>query len=752
MKLISPESLNDVQREILRGYSRFLPTGSVCVNVMLGEEPWDIRPLVLLGGKVHVVRFSITFQESRAREIAGELEGFSVLFQNRHRVQHLEGEGRFMVIRPFENSTLKEDLEKGVISGVSALHDIVRQLIFIVSDLSRRSVAHGHISPANISRIGGEVVLLDPVVGALHQTSDIFLAPETASGALPQQSADLYSLGRLIRILLGDALTPRQAGIVEQLLLPSPRQRPPLVEVAVAFGAQEVASSAEGDTTSSRGAVGRVVRAGALPEAAPSTAKDSAVPVAVERPSGARLLRLGLCGALAVVAGLSFLKLKRPELYYDLLSHVSFLAPEHSLEYEQDWTSRDRARMAVVARAAVLRREPAAIQTIVSDIQSGSNPEGVRASLLRVALSDMWRGELQSSDSSAVLALTVGTLVPDALNALPAPGALHPGVILAVLGHPQEIPQLRGVAKLPVTTLARLPEPVGPLFSQLEGMGVRELGDSRAKGLAQIVTGYSRADAFEAYLGGEQDAPQILAKISLIIPVLSGNPAAVKELLGVLQDRGGEIASLLGWFDLVELANWSRVPDIDKLRLVLGVELQTRLDDTQWSDLLAFPFQQVRGEAIKALKRVFSDGQGEKVLLTLASPTSGLKREEIIALVSALKLPSDKRTPFVTAWFDLRPSADAVLLLLLARAGAQGNDVFNLEAARYLRKASWKAPLEILTLLAAHPEPLARAIAYGRLDPTKDQERILLASRASQETDPGCRKLLEERLRGFEKK
>lgn len=719
---------------------------------MLGEEPWDIRPLVLLRGKVHIVRFSMTLSEAKAREVAGELEGFSVLFQNRQKVQYLQGEGRFMVIRSFEGSTLKEDLEKGLITGVSALQDIVRQLIYIVSDLSRRSVAHGHISPANISRLGSEITLLDPILGALHQTSDIFLAPETVGGALPQQSADLFSLGRLIRVLLGDVLTPRQAGLVEQLLLPSPRQRPPLVEVAVAFGAQEVAHSSESDGGTPRGVGGRLVRPGSVPDNQVSPSNSTAPSVKVEEPGGSRLVPLGLALAAAGIFGIFTLKSQRPDVYYDLVSHVPLLAPQHSVEYEQDWASRERARMAVVARAAVLRREPAAVHTIISDVLSGSNPDGVRASLLRVAMSDTWRAELQSSDTAAALALALSQLVPEGVTSLGAFESLHPGVVLALLGQPDQSPQVASITKLPVATLGRLPEPFGPLFAELQGMGVQELGDRRARGLARIVCGDARAEAIEAYLGEDQEPSQVLAKISLIAPVLSGNPAAVKELLGVLQDRGGEISLLLGWFDLVELARWSTVPAIDKLRLILGVDVKTRLDDTQWSDLLSFPFESVRGKAINTLKRVFPDGHGEKLLLTLASPTSGLKREEIIALVSALKLPSDKRAPFITAWFDLRPSADAVLLLLLARTEVQDNDVFNLEAARYLRKAPWKAPKEIVSLLAAHPEPLARAIAYARLDPSKEDERQVLSSRASVESDPGCRKVLEERLRMFQKK
>jgi hypothetical protein len=185
---------------------------------------------------------------------------------------------------------------------------------------------------------------------------------------------------------------------------------------------------------------------------------------------------------------------------------------------------------------------------------------------------------------------------------------------------------------------------------------------------------------------------------------------------------------------------------------MIGAEPKHELSDAQWSDLLAYPMGAVRARAVAALKGSFPDGQGEKITLTLASPGMDLKREEIIALVAALKLPAAKRTPFITAWFELHPSPDAVLLLLLARAGVVGNDIFNLEAARYLRRASWKAPADALQLLTAHPEPLARAIAYGKLDPSKDNERAILVARVEKEDEPSCKKVLEERLRGYEGK
>ena len=106
MKLVSPESLPDAQKEILRDYSRFFPQGSVCVNVGLGDASWDIRPLILINAKVHMVRVSTRIDEAQARTIVADFEGFSVLVGGSQRAQVMEGIGRFMVIRPYFAETL----------------------------------------------------------------------------------------------------------------------------------------------------------------------------------------------------------------------------------------------------------------------------------------------------------------------------------------------------------------------------------------------------------------------------------------------------------------------------------------------------------------------------------------------------------------------------------------------------------------------------------------------------------------------
>jgi hypothetical protein len=760
VKLVSPEALTEPQSSILNGYSRFFPAGAVCVNVMLGDEPWDLRPLLLSLGKVSIARFSMSLNEATARSIASELEGFSALCNAEQRVQLLPGEGRFMLLRPYFAETLKDEIGKGALVSERHRLDLVQSLIRQVAELSRRNIVHGHISPSNIIRDGSNLRLVDPVVGALHQTADSYLAPETSLGKTPEAVSDLYGLGRTIAILLGESLSARQRSVVEQLMLPTPRQRPPLEEIAVVLGVGSAIGNSGSDSGDLR--AGKPVRSsGRLLKPGTSTNIDRVVEHSSDRSaegdaqgpakkSGSLLTALFI-GGVVLVGGIWILKDRYPAVYFELTSRFPMLAAQHSAQYEEEWASRDRARMAVVGRAGVIRRETAAINTIVNDLIAGENPDGVHGSLMRVALSDEWRNELTPADKHAALVFALEGLVPEGRAQLPTVAGLHPGVVLAVLGQTpiKSIPvELR---QLPIEILTRLPAPFGDLFSQVRAMGVKQAGDSTVVGLAEIVTGNPNSQAFERFLGRDAEAARILAKVSLVFPIVSASDAAASELLAVLGERDGEITTLVRWFDLVDVAGWGTAKAADKVSLILGNLPQSQLSVAQLGDLLAFPIEKVRNQAGLKLREVFPGPEGERLLITLATPAVGLTREQKIALISALALAPQARAPFVSAWFDLAPSADAVLLILLARSNVDSQDLFNLEAARYLRRTSWNANLDILKLLASHPEPLARLLAYGRLDPSIDEGRSVLLERQRLEKDESCLKALKDRVESFKK-
>lgn len=748
MRLLAPESLDAPQRAIFEECSRFFPEGSVCVNVVLGREAWDVRPLLLMRGSVSLMRLSPRLDETRTRQLAGDLEGFARLFNQEIKVQPVADRGQFFIIRPFVADTLQDDLEKGLVSGRGELEKLVRQLIKLVGELSRRSMAHGHISPANVAVAKGELVLLDPLMGAIQVSTDPYLPPESSRGVSPEPTADLFCLGKMIRTLLGDSLSPRQTSVVEQLLLPSPRHRPPLAEVAVAFGLHEGAafqSGAEQAHPGNRTNAGKLVRSAGASSANGTRSGVSDV-WEEARTTAPRSNRGWLLIPLALVGAVYLVKERYPSLYYSLATRVPGLVSEHSVEFESEWASHQKPRMLVVARSAILRDDPAAINAITADILGGANPEGVRNRFLRVALDELWRDQLSQTDVRAAVALALIQIFPEGARVLPPLKTLHPAILLAIAGETQPLNSGKELQSISIDSLTTLPAPFGVLFTELKKLGVSKVGHPATIGLAAIASGDTRPQAFEGFMTAATDEPKARALVGLVVPIVRDNSTAANELFAAIRDRGEQLGTLTSWFALEDLAGWSRVPAIAKLDVALSSGTAAELDQAQYADLLKYPVSEARIFAATMLqKRVFTQG-AEKLLLTLSSDANGLSREQTIALLAALKAEPATRGQFLTKWFELQPNADTVVLLLVARSHADSADLFNLDAARYLRRNTWRAPLSLLELLANHPEPLARVLAYGKLNVAVAAERDLLKKRLSLEKDDGCLKALMAKL------
>ena len=422
------------------------------------------------------------------------------------------------------------------------------------------------------------------------------------------------------------------------------------------------------------------------------------------------------------------------------------MMPESDPALTADWSSGDRARMAKVARRAVMDGDPGAESLIIDTIMAGENPPYTTPRLMRVALNDLWRDQLSAQDVRAVVRLTVAPAYKEGLDALPPLSSLHPGVILAVAGEmpPNDpAPQLK---LLPLSIFQTLPDPFGSAFRQLGDLGVSTAGAPEAVSLAAIMSGQFSSRAFDAFMGTDSSPKNAVARLSILMPIVSGNEAAAGQLAASIRDRGGDMGQVLGWFDIEDLAQWSKVSGPQKLLLALNRLPEGSLTQAQYSDLMTFPLPGVREQAALELKKRFFRDTDGNLLLTLSGPGNRLSREQTIALVSALTLEAPKRPPFVAAWFGLKPAPDTVLLILLARSGYDSTDTFNLEAARYLRRTKWSATPEMLQLLAQHPEPLARTLAYSRLDPKDDAQRKVLQERISAEKDQGLLKMVMGKL------
>jgi hypothetical protein len=748
VRLLSPESLDESQRAIFDECARYFPEGAVCVNVVLGREAWDVRPLLLMRGSVNIMRLSPRLDEARASQLAGDIEGVGRLFNHDLKVQLIPNRGQFFIIRPFVADTLQDELEKGVVAGREQLERIVRQLIKRIGDLSRRSMAHGHLSPANVAIARGEIVLLDPLMGAIQVSSDPYLPPESSIGVSPEPTADLFCLGKMIRTLLGDSLTPRQLSVVDQLLLPSPRHRPPLAEVAVAFGFQEEGAFQAADRhpqNGSRANAGKLLRSTSGARAGSASSGISDV-TRESRGNPSRANRGLLLIPLVLIGAVYAIKDRYPSLYYSLATRVPGLVSDHSVEFETEWASHQKPRMLVVARSAILRQEPAAVNAITEDILGGANPEGVRGRLLRVSLDELWRDQLSQSDIRAAVTLALIQIFPEGVRTLPPLKTLHPAIILAIAGETQAVNAGKELQSIGIDSLASLPAPFGVLFTELKKLGVSTVGNPAAIGLAAIASGDTRPQSFEGIMTAAVDEAKARAIVELVVPIVRNNPTAASELFAAIRDRGEGLGTLASWFSLEDLAGWSRIPAMPKLDVMLTSATATELDQAQYADLLKYPVGETRNFAAAMLQKNFFTQGSEKLLLTLSSDASALSREQTIALLAALKAEPATRGQFLAKWFELRPNADTVVLLLVARSSADSADIFNLEAARYLRRNTWRSPFALLELLASHPEPLARVLAYGKLNIAAPTERELLKKRLSLEKDEGCLKALMAKL------
>ncbi len=736
MKLVSPESLDQERRAVLERYVPHLPSGAVCINVVLGEAHWDVRPLFLAGEDVFLGRFSDVLDSQLLSQTASEIEAFSLVFDKETKVSIVGELARLLITRPFFEHTLSDQIEQGLMRNPAELQDVVSQLITIAGKLSQRSVVHGHISPANIVLRGDRVGLVDPCLDALRGGSDVFSAPEIQAGQIPPATADIYSLGKIIRSLKGDALSERQRTLLDQLELTDPRHRASLLEVSLAFGSPGPVSP---ETNSAREVTSKEI-------AETSDFERRKEANAIGDKTSRRASSVVTLIVLIFLLLYAFYRLE-PFTYHKVSAWIPFLGPTYSPEFESAWASRERARMAVVARAAIVRGDPAAIRTILDDIDSGENPQGIRTRFLRIACNNDWRRDLSATDLQVALALGLDNLLPQGTVRLPALETLHPGVLLAIVAETKHNQISKELLDIPLSVLHSLSEPFRSVFAALEAIGVTALGDPKVVGIASIITGNQSLGAVSYAF--PEDLPEAKTRVMLqaLSPLIETSPRLGENILKVLSGRNDSLSAAVKWFDASELADWKGVVASDKLALLSGLFIENG-SFTQLSDLLMFPIQDARVTAANKLEGQLAQlKRGEKNLLDVLVATQyNLSREQVISLLALLRVPEEARLPYVTAWFDMKPPAQFVLLALVARNKVSGGDVFNLEAARYVRKLTWDSSVEVLTLLSTHPEPLARMLAYTKLNPLDKAQRKMLEDRLAIEEQEACKKFLISKL------
>jgi hypothetical protein len=763
VKLSAPDDLSAKERAAFDALAKHFPPGGVCVNVMVGSEAWDVRPLLLVNGTVVMYRLSRALAFDMLRHVAAELEGFSLLPGWNTSVRLIPANDKLLLTRPFVQMTLQDHLASTTSVVVSDPITVARKLITQVQELDQRGLVHGHITPANVAVAATSaegLFLLDPRIGALLGRTDSSVAPEIQPMQDPPRSTDIYGLGCCLKAIMRGTASAVQTEVIERALLASPRQRPDLATIAAAFSSTASILTLSG--ASAGGSRGKIIVASAplgAPQIDLSEAQTGANQLASEpsntssivewgqgfrrlAPSRRTLITLGL----GSVAFLSLLAWRFPKVYNELAYYVPVLAAQSNPDYIAALASGDRARIRSVARMAVVNRDPAAINAILEDVRSGASRQGMNSSIAKVCYREPWIEEFSRSDIRTIVALTVAPGLPESLTDLAPLSSLHPAIIVAIAA---QLAPTVGDARLKAISLTRmssLGDPEGQAFEKLRTLGVSSMAEPAAIAIAQLIAGNATTAAYDALIGSVSEVAPTLERLAVALPLVMANSALADQLLVAMRDRGGDLGNVLSWFDIDDLVGWGRVPSAARLLLLLQQVPSAALSVSHYADLLKFPLPLVRQKAAAELKsRFLREGDGA-LLLLLSSEQNRLTREQTVALVSGLTLEQQKRAPFIALWFQMQPPADTVLLVLLGRATVGGEDLFNLEAARYLKKSSWHSSSEVLKLLVQHPEPLARTLAYAKLDPSNPEHRTILKGRISAETDKSLMKLVTTKL------
>jgi len=403
--------------------------------------------------------------------------------------------------------------------------------------------------------------------------------------------------------------------------------------------------------------------------------------------------------------------------------------------------------MRQVAEAALIEGDPTAEVVIVTDALKGGTESSrlVRAPVIRVGYNPLWQHELEDVDREVILGLGLAGLLGRQAPDLPDLSTLHPGVVVAIAADADlsaNIPKLRGI---PLTDLAQLPAPFGPAFLELLKGDIVTLADPAARAISHLLAGDASPNIIRAFVPDDLSPAVVTARVKILVPLIAKYPAVEQALLtGALES--GALAPLLGWFESDAIVDWSKVSLRDRLALIGGLPGSGAVSTQHYAELLSFPLEAVRTSAGRRLAETVKRPTA-LIIPIVQDSASRLNREQVVALIAALEVSGITGTTFIQGWFGTEPDPRAVLHLLIARSSLTDIDTFNVEAARYLKSRRWEFTLDEIESLTRHNEPLARALAYARLDVRDTAQRTILANAAEREASQKLREQLNAKLR-----
>ena len=759
---VGVDALSTSQRKLIDALARIASPSGVLVGALVGRESsWDIRPLFLEQGNLTLVRRSAPTLSADAER----LDALASVYVALESISGVKGwfsrygidAGTFWAKRPFYKEPFEEQLRN------AQRKSVFNQILSLVEALHQKGTLHGHISPANLALKDGVVVFMDPGFSVFHfeGVKDAFHAPEIRRGEIPHSSADIFSIGMLLREMFESEIDDGKRAHLDRMLSDDPTHRPLVSQIAPLFQIQKRSGLAFAGPRSGKLLSGDIYVSSSVDEQPPLRPEEFRISVpppklpsedsATIAPSSSAPLEskssplpqqwkrlLVLAGGIAIVIAVGFWILN---------------TRQENSPLETYWASGQTSLMQSVAAQAVRDPHGLAATVVIDDALKGTPHTGVRNTLLRLAFHPLWKSTLLKEEEELALKIGLLELLKDKENEFSLPERLHPGIILAIASDLPENALDKELSRYSLSQVSTLPAPFGPAFRALGETGVMRMNELPARALAHLAAG--------------DTSPRLPGLLFSSVPTLPNDPLAILEgrlrsflkiaqeyprLLEVLktfiaQDGIPGLKPSLKWFEQDTTGAWKGIDPTSILAVVSGELPAHKLSFEQYADLTQFPSIEIRARALLKIAPLFTHDINPLIRF-LAAGHHELSRGQVVVLLSALRFQGDKSYSFISGWMQLNPPPETVAQLVGECRACEGIDAFTIEAGRYLKGKSWSGDLPLYKKLVGHRDPFIRSLAYARLSVKIPEEAALLREAAEKEEKINLKSFLLQKLAG----
>jgi hypothetical protein len=433
-----------------------------------------------------------------------------------------------------------------------------------------------------------------------------------------------------------------------------------------------------------------------------------------------------------------------------LLSGALNLSPSKFSQQEliELWGSAEQENQAEIARAALLDQDSRATNFLISELLTGKTIRGVDTQFIKNAFNELWIDQLNREDRIFALSVALAAIYRLPSQNLPDIEKIHPGIIFALIGKLNLAASSGKFDSQNLDNFASLPGTYGKVFKTLQSLGFNSLGNLAVRSVCRIILGNFGNEEITNLLSESPQEDKAIGLIATVTPFTETYPALAETILNSLIIRQDILGSRSRWFAEDNIAQWNKLSPKDFLFIALGIIPESVNELDKLSDLLLYPNKSIRIKAKDKVLKALGSQELSRLLNVIIEQPALLNRSQVLSLIAISQGPADKAHPFVTSWLDLEPHPTIVLEFLFATASKKSFDASSIQLANYLARKDFDLTESQLPLLLSHPEPLARILAFPRLDPNRELDRKILETWLKTETSARIKAEIERKLKG----